>query len=749
MRELLAKARQLLGRGLLGIDGTVSRVASQFRRLLIMPLLIAVALAATAWPLMHRDRLAQLATNKLAKPERSEALLYVGAAAGGVLLLYLLAVVAVRLWAHRWRTAAVVATLNRWLSFLLAAPFVVWMLTPKVETKSPRLTLIFALVAALACLPTFMAMVGSERREGVIPEEDRWERLREWLRGAGRILAPLAVLALLVAYAYFFSKLAITNHHGLSSRTTDLGYYDNIFYQSIHGRPLDCTFLKTGNHSSAHFDPILVVLSPLYLLYPRAEGILVLQSVWLAIGVVPAYLIGKHHLGTRSAGVILAAVYALYPALHGANMYEFHSLTLLIMPFMWAVYFIEVGHLKRYYLLLPVLLLIREDVALLMCFVGGYAILTRRPGRARLGWITILVSLIYLGVVKTVFMTSTDILQSGKNAYSFAYYYRDLIPKGESFGGLLTSLLTNPTFLFDLVLREGKLTFVGKLLVPLLFLPLFAKRGRFILIYGAIFLLLATRKAVYEIHFQYTAVAFPAMIMLVPAALQRLRDGGGDRAFGWDTRRLSRALLGSVLVATALCSWKFGAIAPNASFRGGFQRLVRELSEEQAKRYAKLREMVARIEPGASVTTTNQVGPHVSNRKEVYFYRQRKRTHYVFVNEKEIKGKRRTHHQRRIARGELELLDSYKHYKLFRVHPDKRDAPVPEGAVKSEKKKRKKARPKKPKLRKRGAGKGDAGRAGGGQDGGAPKRPTPRGGKPDSKPDDVDIDRALRDELPR
>ncbi len=745
MRELLAKARQLLRRGLAAIDGTVSRVAIQSQRLLIMPLLIAVALAATAWPLLHRDRLAQLAGNKLAKPERSEALLYLGVAAGGLLVLYGLAILVVRLWAHRWRTAAVVATLNRWLSFLLAAPFVVWMLTPKVETKSPRLTLIFALIAALACLPTFMAMVGSKGQEGPLSREDRWGRLREWLRGTGRYLAPLAVLALLVAYAYFFSKLAITNHHGLASRTTDLGYYDNIFYQSIHGRPLDCTFLKTGNHSSAHFDPILVVLSPLYLLYPRAEGILVLQSVWLAIGVLPAYLIGKHHLGSRTAGVILAAVYALYPALHGANMYEFHSLTLLVMPFMWAIYFIEVGHFKRYYLLLPILLLIREDVSLVMCFVGGYAILTRRPGRVRLGWITILVSLIYLVVVKTVFMTSPDILQAGKNSYSFAYYYRDLIPKGESIGGLLTSLFTNPTFLFDLVLREGKLTFAGKLLVPLLFLPLFAKRGRFILIYGAIFLLLATRKAVYEIHFQYTAVAFPAMIMLVPAALRRLRDGGGDRYFGLDTRRLSRALLGSVLVATALCSWKFGAIAKNASFRGGFQRVVRELNEEQAKRYAKISEMVARIEPGASVSTTNQVGPHVSNRKEVYFNRQRKRTHYVFVNEKEIKGKRRTHHQRRIARGELELLDSYKQFKLFRVHADKRNAPVPEGAVKPERTKKKRDKPRsKANRRKLGAAQGGAG-----QDGGAPQRPKLRGGKLGPKPDDVDIDRALRDELPR
>src|SRR5262249_60600206 len=55
----------------------------------------------------------------------------------------------------------------------------------------------------------------------------------------------------------------------------------------------------SGYHGSAHFDPILVVLSPLYLLYPRAEMILVLQCLWVGGGVVPAYLIAQDKLGSR------------------------------------------------------------------------------------------------------------------------------------------------------------------------------------------------------------------------------------------------------------------------------------------------------------------------------------------------------------------------------------------------------------------------------------------------------------------
>ena len=46
----------------------------------------------------------------------------------------------------------------------------------------------------------------------------------------------------------------------LISPIAHLGYYDNIFFQSIHGKPLGCSMIKSGYHGSAHFDPLLVLL---------------------------------------------------------------------------------------------------------------------------------------------------------------------------------------------------------------------------------------------------------------------------------------------------------------------------------------------------------------------------------------------------------------------------------------------------------------------------------------------------------
>ncbi len=155
---------------------------------------------------------------------------------------------------------------------------------------------------------------GSPRRAPRSPR--RRGRETPPLRRRGRvasIAAAAALAAIWAAYGYFFSRISLNNHHALHTSIIDLGYYDNIFCQSAHGRPLACSFIKAGYHGSAHFDPLLVVLSPLHYLYPRAELLLVLQSVWLGAGVVPLYLIAHRRLESRLAAVALAAMYARVP----------------------------------------------------------------------------------------------------------------------------------------------------------------------------------------------------------------------------------------------------------------------------------------------------------------------------------------------------------------------------------------------------------------------------------------------------
>lgn len=638
---------------------------------LVVVVLAPLFAASAYWFLRGPEtRLKLLDTNKLKLDEQIAA-----AKVGAISLVAVLIVVPALHYAWTRRRGVSFASLAQrigvFLTPLLAVPFIVALFQKGLEKESPKLTLFFcAIIAAIVGVATY-------RIAGLrLWPEVTDPRRRRMLDIGATVLAWLTVLALWFGYGYFFTNLSITNHHALATRTIDLGLYDNIFYQSVHGRPLGCTFLKTGYHGSAHFDPILVALSPLYLFYPRAEFILGLQSVWIGSGVIPVFLLARHFLGGRLQGVLLAAAYALQPALHGANMYEFHSLTLATMPVLWTLWALHTGRFKTYWVLLFVSLTVREDIPLMMIPVGFVCMLQSATALRRLGFITIIACAIYFVVVKKYFMTSAGVIMSGPQAYSYAYYYSEMIPDGKGLGGMFLTLLTNPTFVIRHALEEVKLVYLATVYLPMAFMPFLARSWRLTLLYGLAFTTLATRNAVFSTHFQYSNTMLPFALAALPLGIKQFSEGTFATAYRLDAPRLRNALVFGIFAAALATSYKFGGLWESQSFRGGFVRVHRTLSADQQAHYDWMEETKKLIPARASVGVTQKIGPHVSNRKDVYLYGQ-KNVQYVFVDEKELKGKQQKRHKKAIADGRLEVVSRRGTYALFKAVRPKPKAKEP------------------------------------------------------------------------
>jgi uncharacterized membrane protein len=305
--------------------------------------------------------------------------------------------------------------------------------------------------------------------------------------------------------------------------------------------------------------------------------------------------------------------------------------------------------------------------------VGFAAVLTGDRRLVRAGVITIGVAGLYFVLIKTFIMGGADPTAGIEKVdplggkHGFAWYYTDLIPRGGGLWGMLRSLLANPMFAFDFALRKPKVIYLLQLLLPLAFLPLFAKRWRFAIVFGLFYILLASRRPVYSIHFQYSVVLFPVLFALAPMGLRRLRDGDLPERLGLARGQLVAVLLACVLVSSLLMSWKFGGAVPNSSFRAGFVKATHTLTEKQEQQYEEFRALIERMPPDASVTVVGRAGPHASNRSEVWRYKHKKQTDYVLVDDGTLKGRSRTFHHERIAAGELELLGATGPYQLFRV----------------------------------------------------------------------------------
>jgi len=631
-------------------------------------LLIAAAPGLFLWPLSYPKLATFVYTNGL-NPGQRLGLLSTMTLSG---LVVLAGYVLLWNWRRRRETPGLrfgdhAVQLNRDLLILLALPFIGALKGAKIEAEHPNLTLLYAGLASV------FALVGGYHLSRHLPALRRW--LGRRLSSPPSWLPITLVTGIYLSYSASLARFALIDHRNIWTQVFDLGIYDNILWRTLHGDFLGSSVIPYGKHWAAHFDPILALLVPIYALAPNAETLLIVQAFWLGLGVFPLYLLAKHRLRSRWVGVVLALLYALHPALHGVNMFDFHSLALAIPLMMWAVYFVS----RRSLWLWPTLALLlacREDMALLSCFIGAYALLERRP---RTALTIICVSLTYLAFVKFAVMADSGLMMSGDKVYGYAAFYSEMIPiADEGVRGLLLNLVSNPIHALQVLCKEEKLRFLVQLFLPLLFLPLVGGRARVLWLYGLVFIGLASRPNMFALNFQYSSVLFPMLFMATPEALARLGENRRLEGAGISTRRLRPALLTGMLMASLLVSWKFGVFVENDAFMAGWQPLTREPDERMRLRADRVREMVAAIPADAKVSATSEIGPQLSNRDYLYRWPELRDAEYLLLGSWRF-GKGEQRKLTGLKRKRFEVIDSYDGVELLRrrdgtpaPHPRKR-----------------------------------------------------------------------------
>ena len=636
---------------------TVANTVSDFvLHWALYPLAFSLFAGAGIWTFVYDDMLKELASNKVAKEQRIVALAFVATA-----LLFVLALYAVQIVRHRKREGAfpdysAFFPLHRRLSIGFALPFMGILATPRIQDSDPIFATAAILAACAACYPAMTELISVVKAFAGRESGNVRTRIAPVLRFAPELI----VFAMFAAYSIHFSVLTVNKLHALHTHTSDMAIYVNVIYHTLHGDFLGTSIMRSATHASAHFDPILLLMSPLFALYQRPEFLLIFQSIWFALGIFAAYLIGNRVLQDRWAGVIIAAVYALHPSLHAVNIFEFHSLALSATPVLWALYLLEARYYKRFFALLPIALFVREDVSLLMCFIALWVILSKRKD-AWVGAITIFISVSYLFIIKKCFMTSASLIMSGKGSYNYSGYFKYMIPNREGMGEMILSVLSNPIYTLRNMISMEKLEFLLRLLSPTLFLPLVAKTGRVMLLYGAIFLLMASRKPVFNAAFHYQMVAFPILIFLLPFGIKRIVEDG---VFG--VRRPSMtAVLGVLTVAAVLSSLTFGHITQNSSKA----RYSYAMTKRQAKIYEEVERMLAKIEPDASVTASYNLSPFVAVRTKVYtmnHYRPRTPVDYLFLDRSGTRKNQLSKFDEQINDGIYKRVDGYRNIVLYK-----------------------------------------------------------------------------------
>ena len=469
---------------------------------------------------------------------------------------------------------------------LLALPFLPLLAIPGIEDGHAFLTLGMVLATAL------VAYVAASQIGLTLSGDDMAARL--WRRpGRGSGLLVAGVLAL--AYAVFMSLLTVSHHNAFQTHAFDLGIHDQAIANILRLGWMRTTLYSEHaiNYIGDHFSPILYLVAPFYALRPDASTLLILQSVVLAAGAIPVYLLARHRLRSTMVAVSLAAVYLLFPALHGVNTFDFHQIALATTPLLFALYFLDTGRDRLFLVFLFLALISKEEVALTVAAIGAYVFLVQR--RYRFGGLIALSGLVYFVIVVKGIMPA---LGGAVQLHKFAGLTGE---SGAGFEEIVGSLVRNPLRTFLYVAGDpSRLLYFVQVLVPLLFLPFVAGAAWIMALPAAAVPLLSSQAPLHDIAYHYSAHLIPFLFYLAITGLARLPRR---------PRRLP-ALAIALIVAGLLSSYEYGAIFA----KGGAGFAMPDAHDAVLNRF------IAAIPAGAAVSTLSDLAPHLTNRDSVYLF---------------------------------------------------------------------------------------------------------------------------------
>jgi uncharacterized membrane protein len=215
-----------------------------------------------------------------------------------------------------------------------------------------------------------------------------------------------------------------------------------------------------------HFEPVLLLFTPLCRVISPSVALLGVQTVSFGVGALGIYALARHQQYRPSLAWLVGMLYLGFSSNVTLAYYDFHllALTLGVLPWLWYAIAAE-----RYGWVIGLGLLyfgLKESVPLSLIGLGAYLVFQARGKGKRVGVAFALFGLISFAVImKLVY----PIFREGEETMYFAKYYGHL---GRNLHEFVMTFVTRPSYFFYSLIRPPKLEYIAALLLPFLFFPL-------------------------------------------------------------------------------------------------------------------------------------------------------------------------------------------------------------------------------------------------------------------------------------
>jgi uncharacterized membrane protein len=335
-------------------------------------------------------------------------------------------------------------------------------------------------------------------------------------RAPTRLRWPHLVLASLVAaYAVRFALLSVQVYRGYGDPPYDLAIFDQgVWLLSRFHAPFVTVMGRDlfGDHTSF----ILLLVVPLYWVYPHVVALLVLQACLLAAAAVPVYLLAAPRLG-EPAALVLAAAFLLNPSLQNGNLEQFHPEAFLVLALATALYAAAESRPRLLAVAVVACLLVKEDTGLLIAPLGVWVALRRNR--------TWGLRLVAAGVLWTVFATEVVIM----TILGTASFYANRIPFG-GIGGLVRTVVDRPATFVSYVRSQGRLFYLWQTVFPVGVVFVRAPSLALVGILTVTLNVVSDFGYMHQILYHYSMSLVPVVVMGAVWGLAAMRPGRGRTA---------------------------------------------------------------------------------------------------------------------------------------------------------------------------------------------------------------------------
>lgn len=397
---------------------------------------------------------------------------------------------------------------------------------------------------------------------------------------------------MILVYILVFSFISILRYNTYAFHDQDLPIHAQTMWNILHGSTYSSIlgFSFLGNHLNL----ILFLIAPLYAVFPSALTLLLLQTLFIALGAIPLYLIAREILDKKLA-LFFSLIYLIFPALHFCNYYEFHPVTFVPFFFMFMFYYFQKEKFVPFICFMFLVLLCKENMALGILFFGLYIFfLTRRSWKWKI--VPLVVAIVWLICALKIMPYFS------KQTINFNLIYRHI---GDTMPQAMFNIITHPMLALKLIFTGKNMEFLFRLFFPLGFLSLFFPKLLFISLPFFLQQLLSARKVDHSIEYHYAAKLIPFLfISAVYGARFLLRTKFLNRRRG--------LMIGIILLAAVISNLSFGLFIKFPKFfPSGFSM--------KAVDYKK-RDFLKQIPKDVSVAATFEFLPQLSQRKDVYSF---------------------------------------------------------------------------------------------------------------------------------